>query len=68
MRYILNIILFVEKYDEAVVCYEEVLAASRSVLGNTHPHTLVYVSNMGDVLKAQGTRNSSDMISFESKI
>ena len=34
--------------------YKEVIDASRSLLGNTHPDTLVYISNMGEVLYIQG--------------
>ena len=36
--------------------YKEALDASRSILGNTHPDTLVSISTMGIVLKAQGKR------------
>ena len=52
------------KYDEALVHYQEALDASRSLLGNTHPDTLVYICNMGRVLQAQGKRNSRHMISL----
>ena len=36
--------------------YKEALDASRSVLGNTHPDTLISISDMGNILKAQGKR------------
>jgi len=42
------------KYDEALAYYKEDLVASRSILGNTHPDTLVSISNMGNVLRDQG--------------
>ena len=41
-------------YEEALIYYKEDLEASRSVLGNTHPDTLVSISNMGNVLRDQG--------------
>ena len=34
--------------------YKEALDASRSILGNTHPDTLVSMSNMGRLFEAQG--------------
>ena len=54
-----NVILFCVtiipgKYDEALVYYQEAFDASRSILGITHPQTLVYISNLGSVLEAQG--------------
>ena len=64
--YILVIIVPVGKYDEALVHYKEALDANRSILGNAHPSTLVSINNMGNVLKAQGKRNSRNMISQES--
>ena len=36
--------------------YKEALDARRSTLGNTHPDTLVSISNMGNILQAQGKR------------
>ena len=57
-----GIIVTIGKYDEALVHYKEALDARRSILGNTHPSTLASISNMGNVLKAQGTRNSRNMI------
>ena len=41
-------------YDEALVYYKEALDASRSILGNSHPDTLVSINNMGYLLKSQG--------------
>ena len=52
----LVIIVTIGKYDEALVYYKDALDARRSILGNTHPSTLVSISNMGNVLKAQGKR------------
>jgi len=49
-------------YDEALVYYKEALDASRSILGNTHPSTLVSISNMGNVLRAQGKINNVNII------
>ena len=43
--------------DEALVHYHEALDASRSILGNTHPHTLIHLSSIGSVLEAQGDIN-----------
>ena len=37
--------------------YQSALDASRSVFGNTHPKTLIFISNTGSVLKAQGDIN-----------
>ena len=34
--------------------YKEALDANRSILGNAHSDTLASISNMGNVLKAQG--------------
>ena len=65
---ILVIIVIIGKYDEALVYYKEALHASRSILGTTHPDTLVSISNMGNVLKAQGTRYSRNMIWLQSMI
>ena len=48
------IICTIGKYDEALVYYQEALDARRSILGNTHPDTLVSINEMGNVLKAQG--------------
>ena len=36
--------------------------ASRSVLGNTHPDTVVSITNMGRVLQAQGDGNNANLI------
>ena len=36
--------------------YKEVIDASRSTLGNTHPDTLSTICNMGRILHAQGRR------------
>ena len=49
------------KYDEALVYYQEILDAGRSILGNTHPQTLVYISNLGSVLEAQGDVNNTNI-------
>ena len=58
-------ILVLGKYDEALVYYEEALDASRSVLGNTHPDTLVYIGNMAHVLYTQGdTYNISILLIY----
>ena len=51
-------IVTIGKHDEALVYYKEALDARRSILGNTHPSTLVSISNMGNVLKAQGKRTA----------
>ena len=48
--------------------YKEDLDASRSILGNSDPSTLVSISNMGNVLYSQGKRNIRNMISQESMI
>ena len=50
--------IMIGKYEEASVYYKEALDARRSILGNTHPSTLVSVSNMGSVLQAQGKINN----------
>ena len=63
---VLVFIVTIGKYDEALVYYKETLDARRSILGNTHPDTLVSISNMGNVLYSQGKRNSRNMISQES--
>ena len=44
--------------------YQEALDASRSILGNTHPDTLVYISNMGAVIFSQGELISRNVISL----
>ena len=64
----MSIIVTIGKYDEALVYYKEALDASRSILGTTHPDTLVSISNMGNVLKAQGTRYSRNVIWLQSMI
>ena len=56
------------KYDEALVYYKEALDTSRSILGNTHPDTLVYTSYIGNVLYAQGKRISRNVVLLESMI
>ena len=50
--------IMIGKYEEASVYYKEALDARRSILGNTHPSTLVSVSNTGRVLQAQGKINN----------
>ena len=50
------------KYDEALLYYKEALDTSRSMLGNNHEDTLVYLGNMADVLKAQGHANDTNKI------
>ena len=50
--------IMIGKYEEALVYYEVALDASRSRLGNTHPYTLEFISNMGRVLQAQGKINN----------
>ena len=52
------------KYDEALVYYQEALDASRFILGNTHPHTLACISNMGAVIFSQGELISGNVISL----
>ena len=52
MYYILIIIVTIGKYDEALFYYQETLDARR-ILGNTHPDTLVFINEIGNVLKAQ---------------
>ena len=64
----LLIIVTIGKYDEALVYYKDALDARRSILGNTHPSTLASISNMGNVLKAQGKTISRSMISQKSMI
>ena len=49
-------IVTIGKYDEALVYYKESLDVLRYILGNTHPSTLVSISDIGNVLKAQGKR------------
>ena len=58
LLYFLSVFIMVAigKYEEAFVYFKEALGASRSILGNTHPDTLVYINNVGNVLKAQGKR------------
>ena len=68
MSHILLIPDIIGKCDEAVVYYKEDLDASRSILGNTHPDTLVSISNMGDVLQAQGDLNYVNLIWLQFKI
>ena len=48
--------IIIGNYEEALIYYKEALEASRSVLGNTHPSTLVSISNMGDILSNLGKR------------
>ena len=50
------------KYDEALVYYQEALDGNRSTLGNTHPHTLSYITLIGSILQAQGNMYSTIMI------
>ena len=38
--------------------YKEALDVRRSILGYTHPHTLVSLGGMGNLLQAQGCRNN----------
>ena len=64
----LLIIVTIGKYDEALVYYKDALDARRSILGNTHPSTLVSISNMGNILKAQGKTNSRNIITQKSMI
>ena len=52
----MEFIATIGKYDEALVYYKESLDVRRSILGNTHPSTLVSINNMGNVLKAQGKK------------
>ena len=54
------------KYDEALVYYKEVLDTRRSILGKTHPSTVVSINNMGNVLNAQSKRNCRNKILLES--
>ena len=49
-------IVTIGKYEEALVYYQESMDARRSILGNTHPDTLVSIGNMGKVLQAHGKR------------
>ena len=62
------IFAIIGKYDEALVYYKESLDARRSIFGNAHPDTLVSINNMGNVLRAQGKRNTRNVISLESMI
>ena len=64
----MSIIVTIGKYDEALVYYKEALDARRSILGTTHPSTFASISNMGNVLKAQGTRYSRNVIWLQSMI
>ena len=41
--------------------YKEALDASRSILGNTHSDTLVYIGNVGSALQAQGDINNANV-------
>ena len=50
------------KFEEALIYYQEALNGSRSVLGNTHPDTIVSITNMGRALQAQGEINNANMI------
>ena len=68
LNILIIMIVTIGKYDEALVYYKESLDARRSILGNTHPSTLVSISNMGNVLNAQGKRKTRNMISLESMI
>jgi hypothetical protein len=38
----------------AALLYREALAARRATLGDTHPHTLASINNLGSLLKDQG--------------
>ena len=58
--------LTIGKHDDALVYYKEALDACRSILGNTHPSTLISINNMSNVLYAQGKRKSRNMIFLES--
>ena len=51
-------IVTIGKYEEALLYYKEALDARRSILGNTHPDTLISISNMGNILQFQGKRSS----------
>ena len=42
--------------------YKEDLDSSRSTLGNTHPDTLASISNVANVLQAQGDGNNINFI------
>ena len=58
MHFMYLILVSKGKYDEALVYYKEDLDASRSISGNTHPDTLISISNMGNILQFQGKRSS----------
>jgi len=47
-------IKIIGKYEEALDFYKEALDGNRSVLGNSHPDTLVTINNMGVILNNQG--------------
>ena len=47
------------KYDEALVYLKEALDVARSTLGNTHPDTLAYIGNVGNILCTQGDVNKN---------
>src|SRR5215213_1012554 len=42
------------RYQEAAVLAEKALALAENTLGAEHPHTLIYVNNLGFMYKAQG--------------
>ena len=42
--------------------FKETLDVRRSILGNTHPKTLISMNEIGNVLEAQGKRNNRNKI------
>ena len=46
--------LTINKYQEALVSFEEILKTSRRVFGQDHPYTIASIANVGYVLNAQG--------------
>ena len=46
--------VIIGRYEEASTYFQEALDVRRSTLGNTHPDTLVSISDVGSILHAQG--------------
>ena len=42
------------KLEEAMPLYEEALQGCRETLGNRHPHTLISIGNLADLLRETG--------------
>jgi|GEM_PF-2512807 len=55
---------FDERYEEAEVLFNEVLAARRRTLGDSHPHTLTTMNNLGTLYADMGKLSQGlDMLS-----